>query len=54
MTCHKRRLTDFDDSKSNKIRFADNSSVMAQAVGNVAIKRADGKIALIETVLYAP
>lgn len=54
MTCHKEWLTDFDSRKTSKIRFADHSSVMAKGAGNVAIKRSDGKTALIESVLYVP
>lgn len=47
MTSHREWLCDFDASKRSKVRFADDRTVPAKGVGNVMIKRKDGKKALI-------
>lgn len=54
MTSRKEWLTELDTSKKSKVRFADFRSVTAEGIGNVAIRRRDGKLALIKNVLYVP
>lgn len=54
MTNHREWLVDFDHSKKSKVRFADDRIVPVESVGNVLIKRKDGKSALILDVLYVP
>lgn len=43
MTGHKEWLTNFDDNKKCKVKFTDNKTLCAEGVGNVMIKRKDGK-----------
>ena len=38
--------------KKSKVRFADNRVIQAKGVGNVAIRRLDGRQAMITYVLY--
>ena len=40
--------------KKSKVRFADNRVIQAEGVGNVAIRRLDGRQAMITNVLYVP
>jgi len=54
MTGKKEWLSEFDDSKKTKIRFADSRIMKAQGMGNVTIQGKDGKKAVIEKVLYVP
>ncbi|XP_019432647.1 PREDICTED: uncharacterized protein LOC109339635 [Lupinus angustifolius] len=43
MTCHRDWLVNFDSSKKSKVRFADNIMIQAEGIGDVVIKRRDGK-----------
>lgn len=52
MTSHRQWLVDFDHSKKSKMRFPDDITVPVEGVGNILIKKKDGKNALISDVLY--
>ncbi|XP_019430617.1 PREDICTED: uncharacterized protein LOC109337963 [Lupinus angustifolius] len=54
MTKHKEWLTNFDSSKKSKVKFADDSSLEVEGMGNVIIKRQNGSKAMITEVLYVP
>jgi len=54
MTGHRDWLIDFDPNIKNKVRFADNSTIAAEGIGRVIIKRKDGKTAFVNDVLYVP
>ena len=54
MTGHKDWIVNFDAMKKSKVRFADNRVIQAEGVGNVAIRRLDGRQAMITNVLYVP
>lgn len=54
MTIHREWLIDFDGTKKSKVRFADNITMPVEGMGNVIIKRKNGKFAMISGVLYVP
>ena len=54
MTGHRDWLIDFNNDVKNKVRFVDNSSIAAEGIGRVMIKRKDGKPAFVNDVLYVP
>lgn len=54
MTSHREWLVDIDSSKRSKVRFADNRTVPVEGMGNVLIKKKDGKSAITSDVLYVP
>ena len=54
MTCHKDLLNDLDTSKKTQIKLADNRALAAEGMGNIVIKKKDGKATLIEDVLFIP
>ncbi|XP_012567534.1 uncharacterized protein [Cicer arietinum] len=54
MIGHKEWFVSIDDKVKRDIRFADNSSVMAEGVGKVLIQRRDDKQSFICDVLYVP
>ncbi|XP_073220357.1 uncharacterized protein [Cicer arietinum] len=47
-------LVDIDTSRMSKIRFVDDIILEAKGVGNMVIKRRNGKTMVIENVLYVP
>ena len=54
MTCNLNWLVNLGNSRRCTIKFADNSTVKSMGVGNVAFKRSDGSLAIIEKVMYVP
>ncbi|XP_028184889.1 uncharacterized protein LOC114371738 [Glycine soja] len=54
MIGHRDWLVNFDAMKKSKVRFADNRVIQAEGAGNVAIRRLDGRQAMITDVLYVP
>lgn len=52
MTCYKEWLTNLDPTKKSKVRFADFNTVTTEGIGPIAIKRRDGKLAVIQDVMY--
>lgn len=52
MTCCKEWLTNLDPTKKSKVRFADFNTVTTEGIGPIAIKRRDGKLAVIQDVMY--
>ncbi|CAL0332992.1 unnamed protein product [Lupinus luteus] len=54
MTSHKEWLTGFDPSRTNKVRFADDSTLKVEGAGDVVIQRSNGTQALISDVLFVP
>lgn len=54
MTGHKNWLLDLDESVKSKVRFADNTTIDAEGIGKVMIKRGEGKPAYLTDVLYVP
>ncbi|XP_073220721.1 uncharacterized protein [Cicer arietinum] len=54
MTDHKEWFVSIDDKVKREIRFADNSSVMAEGIGKLLIQRRDDKQSFICDVLYMP
>jgi hypothetical protein len=54
MTGRKDWFVSLTSTKNNNVRFADDSTVAVKGVGDVSIKRKDGKLSLISNVLYIP
>ncbi|XP_027187075.1 uncharacterized protein [Cicer arietinum] len=54
MTRHKEWFVSINDKVKREIRFADNSYVTAEGIGEVLIQRRDGKQSFICDVLYVP
>jgi hypothetical protein len=54
MTGRKDWFVNLTSTKNNNVRFADDSTVAVKGVGDVSIKRKDGKLSLISNVLYIP
>lgn len=52
MTCRKDFLVDLDTSRKTKIKLADSRTLVAEGVRNIVVKSNDGKIAIIENVLF--
>jgi hypothetical protein len=50
MTSHKEWLANFHGSKKSRVKY--HSSISAEGVGNVVIRRRDGGQVVIENVLY--
>ncbi|XP_019460048.1 PREDICTED: uncharacterized protein LOC109359806 [Lupinus angustifolius] len=44
----------FDDSVKTKVRFADDSYIIAEGIGKVLLKKKDGSNSYISNVLYVP
>lgn len=47
-------LEDFDLSKKSKVKFADNSSLQAEDIGDIVFQMSNGGKAMIKDVLYVP
>ena len=54
MTGHKDWSTDLYASKKTQIKLADSRALTVEGMGNIVIRRKDGKTALIENVLIVP
>lgn len=54
MTDNKEWLEDLDSSVKSKVRFADNSTISTEGMGNVIIERKNCKPVVIHDVLYVP
>ena len=54
MTGNRNWLINFDENRKSTVRFADNRSIQAEGVGDVLLKRRDGKDAMITDVLFVP
>ncbi|MCI06951.1 hypothetical protein A2U01_0028013, partial [Trifolium medium] len=54
MTGRKDWFTSLKATQNNNVKFADNSSLAVQGIGDVSIKRRDGKCSVISGVLYIP
>ncbi|WJX18783.1 hypothetical protein P8452_08547 [Trifolium repens] len=54
MTGRKDWFVNLTSTQNNNVRFADDSTVAVKGVGDVSIKRKDGKLSLISNVLYIP
>ena len=54
MIGHKDWFVCLDERMKSKVRFADDSTMLAEGIGNVLIQRKDGKETCIEDVLYVP
>ncbi|XP_028230565.1 uncharacterized protein LOC114410848 [Glycine soja] len=54
MTRHKEWLIDLDTSRSKKVKLADSRTLNVEGVGNILIRRKDGKTTFIESVLFVP
>ena len=54
MTGNRNWLINFDENRKSTVRFADNRSIQAEGVGDVLLKRKDGKDAMITDVLFVP
>lgn len=52
MIGHKDFLVDLDTSRKTKIKLADSRTLVAEGVRNIVVKSNDGKIAIIENVLF--
>ena len=54
MTGNKDRLVDFNPNVTTSVRFADNSTILAEGIGKVMITRKNGETTYIHSVLYVP
>ncbi|MCI02728.1 hypothetical protein A2U01_0023762 [Trifolium medium] len=54
MTGRKYWFTSLKITRNNNVKFADNNSLAVQGIGDVSIKRKDGKCSVISVVLYIP
>ncbi|XP_057432310.1 uncharacterized protein LOC130725065 [Lotus japonicus] len=54
MTGQREWLIDFDASKKTTVKLTNNSSMLAEGLGNISLQRKDGKTAFIEDVLVVP
>ncbi|KHN31836.1 hypothetical protein glysoja_045519, partial [Glycine soja] len=52
MTGHREWFVNIDDKVKSKIKFTDNSSVIAEGIGKMMIQRKDGQHSFINYVLY--
>jgi hypothetical protein len=52
MTGRKDWFVNLTKTQNNNVRFADDSTVAVKGIGDVSIKRKDGKHSLISNVLY--
>lgn len=44
----------FNHAMKNKVKFADDTTLVAEGIGEVSIERRDGRHSLIKNVLYIP
>ena len=54
MTGRKDWFVKINHTTKNKVKFADDSTLAAEGIGDVAIRKKDGGSALISDVLYIP
>lgn len=54
MTGHRNWFVDLDTSVRSHVKFADDSTLAAEGMGKVLIKRKDGMHSYITDVLYVP
>ncbi|RDX97111.1 hypothetical protein CR513_20159, partial [Mucuna pruriens] len=54
MTGNRNWLVDFNPNVTTSVRFADNSTILAEGIGKVMITRKNGKTAYMHDVLYIP
>ncbi|WVZ24094.1 hypothetical protein V8G54_002638 [Vigna mungo] len=54
MTCNREWLVNFDDTKKSKVKFADDSTLKVEGMGDVVINRRSGSKAIISNVLFVP
>ncbi|GAU51495.1 hypothetical protein TSUD_413780, partial [Trifolium subterraneum] len=47
-------FTSLKSTQNSQVRFANNSTMVAKGMGDVSIKRKDGKCSMISNVLYIP
>lgn len=52
MMCNREWLVNFDDTKKSKVKFADDSTLMVEGIGDVIINRKNGSQAVISSVLF--
>ncbi|XP_019438895.1 PREDICTED: uncharacterized protein LOC109344586 [Lupinus angustifolius] len=54
MTGHREWFTSLDSSVKTRVKFADDSSINAEGIDKISIKRKDGVVSCITNVLYVP
>ncbi|CAL0302269.1 unnamed protein product [Lupinus luteus] len=54
MTGHKEWLVNFDSTKRNKVKLADNRVVLTQGIGDIPLKMQNGRKAYITDVIFFP
>lgn len=54
MMCNREWLVNFDDKKKCKVKFANDSTLTIEGMGDVIIKRKNGSQAVISNVLFVP
>ena len=54
MTCNLSWLVSLDDNKKCTIKFADHSIIRSVGIGNVAFRRSNRSLVVIEEVMYVP
>ncbi|RDX93043.1 hypothetical protein CR513_24745, partial [Mucuna pruriens] len=54
MTSNRDWLVDFNPNVTTSVRFADNSTILAEGIGKVMITRKNGKTTYMHDVLYIP
>ncbi|WVZ24270.1 hypothetical protein V8G54_002814 [Vigna mungo] len=54
MTCNKGWLVNINHTKKSKVKFADDSTLKVEGVGDVVINRRNGSQVVISNVLYVP
>lgn len=54
MTYNREWLVNFDVTKKNRVKFADDSTWMVEGMGDIIIKRKNGSQTIIFNVLFVP
>ena len=54
MTGNRDWLVDFNPNVTTSVRFADNSTILAEGIGKVMITRKNGETTYMHSVLYVP
>jgi len=54
MTGNKTWLREVDPGRNTKVKLADHRVLVAEGMGNIAVEGRNGKMAIIEEVLYVP
>lgn len=52
--CNRKWLVNFDETKNRKVKFAYDSTLMAEGMGDVIINRKNDSQAIISSVLFVP